>query len=245
MVRMMLVLALLLVPVSSAAQITFLNAPFTTTSVEVTLLGASDSGTTFASVENVPFSNSGAMGVVSAEAETLGDRVELRVSGAVSANSNNFDTTFSQSVAINFSFPVPALGDALTVAYFTGEVGGTHPGIFRGGFVSPITSTSLNDIINTWSDVTSFFVDLNQPPSIPKWSSPMTGAAGDVLNFSGTTSLELRIPALYTGPISAIGTVTFRVPPPSIGNGDLNGDSLFDIVDVAIARRTLAGLPVN
>jgi len=32
---------------------------------------------------------------------------------------------------------------------------------------------------------------------------------------------------------------------PAIGNGDMNGDHVVDILDTTILRRLIAGLPVN
>ena len=67
--------------------------------------------------------------------------------------------------------------------------------------------------------------------------------AGDGVSFTLRIALTRLIDPGETGTFQDSFKLQLLVPPPAIGTGDINGDFLFDVVDVTILRRLLAGLP--
>ena len=168
-----------------------------------------------------------------------------------------------QSVALfafaEFDIAVPELGDAMTpVVVSLEDVSRTESGMAIDGIsvwgqklvaagcqayeigglstqlgagIGPIYGEALASIRYGSGPMITSVV----PPSYP---------AGDTVRIHLAAILEPTLTAA-SGTFDESFRVAFRTSAPAIGNGDLNGDRSVDIVDSAILRRKLAGLPAN
>jgi hypothetical protein len=142
--------------------------------------------------------------------------------------------------ALDASFDVPALGGATTpvAVQLDGDFGFTS-------FSALETRLNYSSAAGRAVESLGFSAESDEPHPVFR---QLAMAAGDQVSLSGTSPHFYFVVSYFggqTGTFSHTGRLEFLAPPPAIASGDANGDGVFDLVDIAIWQRKLAGLPVE
>ena len=241
--RCLVVLLLCVFPSAVVGQVILSPTPFDVTQISINAEGESDSGSGFASLENLDlflFTNEYQVrGIATLRAEAFPDRIELTLDGTITTNTfppEEPGIGLGAAGEIIGSIPVPQLGDMLTPVF--AKYSDSTPN--SGGFVV------FQDLLSSAHGAAFAAATATGSQQVGDPNSEMTELlAGDRISFRANFQFGQEFAPGFSGPFSKTVTLTLEVPPPPVSNGDLNGDQILDIVDVAIARRILAEAPVN
>ena len=180
-------------------------------------------------------------------AQVAGDRIAFTLDGIVTENSGAV-TGLDFKVDVTLGILVPDVGDAVTPVYSDFEnlvIGGIMTEALEAeASIVEVSSGLLGDMIfRASSPFPNPFVFLGE--SIqgidPVQMTLLPG--GDSVQISLHLTGSWLIAGL--GAYSSSGEFRFQTATPTIGTGDMNGDSNVDILDSTILRRLLAGLPLQ
>jgi hypothetical protein len=247
--ELMLPLASLLFPVWARADLVPL--PIRPVSISLTIsapgnfLATGTSSATTSGSFSDPYGNRGS---VSATVTTLADRSRVEASGVVSTSGGAASLDVYADLEVEFD--VPDIGDAVTPVFFSLTNVTTS-----GGWLLPQLQAATLDFFSTFnsSQFGGFILAEAHPNPILAgfntfwvWQQPFSSflslPAGDVVRFRTRIRLQQGQPAPMEGPFTTSAELVFRVPTPTIGTGDVNGDRFVDLLDSTLLRRRLAGL---
>jgi len=151
------------------------------------------------------------------------------------------------SAEVEVEFDVPDIGDAVTPVFFS-FANVTSSGVWQPPQItagvsafSAFTSSQLGEIILPEGFAYPYVAAIRLGPQ--PFSSFLSLPPGDVVRFRTRIQLNHhQSPPLVLGAFAASAELVLRVPTPTIGTGDVNGDRNLDLLDVTLIRRALAGL---
>jgi hypothetical protein len=193
-------------------------------------------------------------GQVSATADLVGADLSVHITGFGSgAGAQQFDLN------VRVLVDVPQLGGPTSPVYIGIDSINDNPlwrlmdisaGYYSFPFTcsdTPITQLPQSTMLGMGAGNADFVVGqykLDPAGGLRHFLSPLSFPAGDHVEVSLFVPIVLEEFSLG-GPIDATFKITFRTTTPAIGNGDMNGDHLVNVLDSTLLRRQLAGFPIN
>ena len=185
-----------------------------------------------------------------------GSQALVTVSGSGSGGAG----TAYIDVFLEVDVDVPRVGDALTPVFVslgtlstTGALWSLRYAAIYGSRLAPVPDCSFTESAAPSSTQLGLGNQLGDPfnpyalfggnlPAGEKVTRPVPLLAGDTVRIP----LQLYIQLAHdpgTGAVTASVPVSFSATPVTIGNGDVNGDSLVNVLDTTLIRRAIAGFP--
>ncbi len=198
---------------------------------------------------------------------TPGMTAQLQIDAAVSGSQALVTVTGTGSggqgtayidVFLVVDVAVPRVGDALTPVFVSlgnlsasGALWSLRYAAVYGSRLAPVPDCSFTESAAPSS--TQLGTQLGDPfnpyalfggnlPAGQRVSRPVPLLAGDTVQIPLQLYIQLAHDA-GTGSVDASVPVLFTVTPTTIGNGDVNGDSLVNVLDTTLIRRAIAGFP--
>lgn len=180
----------------------------------------------------------------------LSDRITLDLVGVYSTLTDSYGAAAALNARATVDVNVPSIGEGVTWVYMDPikeiEVSpGVNPpatscsSILQNGADSPSTPNGTQLMpVGVDQGFRLATVDISSPASSLSYLPlPPNQTVRLVIPFA--CALLSREPGVFHSRTS----FRFRVPTPSVGMGDLNGDNNVDLLDSTLLRRSLAGLP--
>jgi hypothetical protein len=191
-----------------------------------------------------PFSISGWQGQATVTVDVVDDRIDFSISGQITQAPSSGSFGLGPDATLVLEIAVPEVGGPLTPIFWNVTDVVWQSSVLAFGCAEALMSFDPSSTVAGGTIPGLRVADVCvSPPSDPK--------AGWLVVPGGDT---IRVPEFnvgasagsvgqQTGPFSGSFSVRFRTSAPTLGTGDVNGDSTVDVLDVTLIRRGLAGLP--
>lgn len=250
--RLLLFLAaILVIPLPAFGQLTLVPVSISPVTIDMdvragfgtTYVTFNGTGTSSAAVVDQPFSVSPFDGVVTGVVTVEADSI------VVVANAANTRTIVGGSAEVTatvvIDMVVPELGGSTTpIAFDVETIAEAWTEWAPPTVNASLPNSKFHSLSTNQTMVSGNFV--------AGWSAA-TGSgggsfallpAGDTIQLTLSISQGSDVPSGVIGGFESSYRIRFRTRQPTIGTGDINGDGSFNVVDVTILRRILAGDPV-